>query len=125
MNILQFIKESSCFVVEFVPDDSKYDKLIHTLYVDLINSPNMTQEEMLEKLSLNSPQHYWETQEATRNIDTSVAESLVEQVIDSQKTSEILANYVPPSSPPLPENNQVTPDLDQFIQSILNEQPAP
>lgn len=126
MNIINFDKESSSYTVEYVPEDiSNYDSITFNIYIDFVNKPNITKEEIIEILSKSSPQHYWETKARIKTLDATFAKSLVQQKITTEKTAEIMANYNPSSlvettNPEL--QSSTTANVEEFIQSILNEQ---
>jgi hypothetical protein len=124
LKVLDFNKENSSFIVEFIPEQSSYSTLTQTLYVDLANNQEINEEEILSILSRNSPQEYWKKQRTTKNLDTSIAENIINKELSSEKTSYYLAKniVIEPVQQTSDSTTKVTSDVEKFIESILNDQ---
>ncbi len=121
MAIKKFHKESSSFVVDYIPEDSIYDTLTQTIYVDLTNQIDINEEEILILLSRNSPQEYWNRQTIDKELNISVAKNLENKTITSTET----ANYFEKFEQKLNVSNNLRikdVETENFIKSILNEQ---
>ena len=124
LKVLDFNKENSSFIVEFIPEQTSYSTLTQTLYIDLANNQEINEEEILSILSRNSPQEYWKKQRATKNLDTSIAENIINKKLSSEKTSYFLTKNIvtEPVQQTSDSTTKVTSDVEKFIESILNEQ---
>jgi len=124
LKVLDFNKENSSFIVEFIPEQTSYSTLTQTLYVDLANNQEINEEEILSILSRNSPQEYWKKQRTTKNLDTSIAENIINKELSSEKTSYYLAKniVIEPVQQTSDSTTKVTSDVEKFIESILNDQ---
>jgi hypothetical protein len=124
LKVLDFNKENSSFIVEFIPEQSSYSTLTQTLYVDLANNQEINEEEILSILSRNSPQEYWKKQRTTKNLDTSIAENIINKELSSEKTSYYLTKniVIEPAQQTSDSTTKVTSDVEKFIESILNDQ---
>jgi hypothetical protein len=124
LKVLDFNKENSSFIVEFIPEHTSYSTLTQTLYIDLANNQEISEEEILSILSRNSPQEYWKKQRATKNLDTSIAENIINKELSSEKTSYYLTKniVIEPVQQTSDSTTKVTSDVEKFIESILNDQ---
>lgn len=127
MDILDFNTATHAFTVRYIPDDLSLSTHIYTTHIDVVdgleNTP-VSQERILSILAEQSPQFYWQQEKNAKETDISHLKELVNTNHNSEDVIKYLDNI---KNTPLISNdnrqNLSQSEIDQFINSILDEQP--
>lgn len=117
INIRDYLHEESLYTVEFIPNDKSLQTITHVIKINPEEAD--TEEKIIELISACSPQSYWRDQIRNRTMDLSKHKSMIGKVIPVSKEPE---KSLPGSAETVTFSSQQADEVDQFIQSILNEQ---